>query len=141
VLTDHSQRQEKAMLCMTTYPQEYVDSCRTRAEVAAAAFQQLDANSELEPIWFNNLVIVLDACFVHRARAQELKDGNPVNEVRLLAASLLTNGGRLLADKQIRLDPERSVLGLHVGDEIALTAADFDRLAKAYFAEIEVKFG
>jgi hypothetical protein len=129
------------MLCMTTYPQEYVDSCRSRVEAAAAAFPQLNVDSELESTWFNNLVIVLEACFVHRARAQELKDGNPVNEVRLLAASLLTNGGRLLADKQIRLDPDRSVLGLHVGDEIALTASDFDRLAKAYFAEIEVRFG
>jgi hypothetical protein len=129
------------MLCMTTYPQEYVDSCRARVETAAAAFPQLDADADREPIWFNNLVIVLEACFVHRARAQELKDGNPVNEVRLLAASLLTNGGRLLADKQIRLDPDRSVLGLRVGDPIALTASDFDRLAKAYLAEIEIKFG
>jgi hypothetical protein len=129
------------MLCMTTYPQDYLNSCRARAEAASAAFQQLNADSDLEAIWFNNLVIVLEASFVHRARAQELKDGNPVNEVRLLAASLLTNGGRLLADKQIRLDPDRSVLGLRAGDEIALTAADFDRLAKAYFAEIEIKFG
>jgi hypothetical protein len=129
------------MLCMTTYPQEYVESCRVRVETAAAAFPQLNADAEREPIWFNNLVIVLEACFVHRARAQELKDGNPVNEVRLLAASLLTNGGRLLADKQIRLDPDRSVLGLRVGDPIALTASDFDRLAKAYLAEIEIKFG
>jgi hypothetical protein len=129
------------MLCMTTYPQEYVDSCRSRVEAAAAVFPKLDVDSELESTWFNNLVIVLEACFVHRARAQELKDGNPVNEVRLLAASLLTNGGRLLADKQTRLEPERTVLGLQVGDEIALTASDFDRLAKAYFAEIEIKFG
>jgi hypothetical protein len=128
------------MLCVSSYPQDYVNSCRDRAEAAAAAFPQGMASSELESVYFNNLVIVLEACFVHRTRALELKDGNPANEVRLLAASLLTNRGLLLADKQVRLDPDRSVLGLHVGEAIALTASDFDRLAKAYFAEIEAKY-
>jgi hypothetical protein len=52
----------------------------------------------------------------------------------------MSNGGRLAADKQIRLNPENSVLGYAVGDEIQVREEDFLRLAKAFFAEIESKF-
>ncbi|MDT4923931.1 MAG: hypothetical protein QOG01_1644 [Pseudonocardiales bacterium] len=38
------------------------------------------------------------------------------------------------------LDPDTSVLGYRVGDEIALTEDDFLRLAKGFFAEIDTKF-
>jgi hypothetical protein len=34
----------------------------------------------------------------------------------------------------------KSVLGLAIGDEIKLTEADFARLFRTYFAEIEAKF-
>jgi hypothetical protein len=37
----------------------------------------------------------------------------------------------------LKLPPEKSVLGLQVGEEVKLTEADFVRLADAFFAELE----
>jgi hypothetical protein len=48
----------------------------------------------------------------------ELKDGNPLNEVRVLCNSITTNKGKLCSDKTIKLDPAKSILGFKVGDEI-----------------------
>jgi hypothetical protein len=86
------------------------------------------------------MVLALDEYFVHRLRGQEGKDGNPANEVRLLAASIIENDGRLVADKQIKLPPESSVLGLAAGDEIWIDADAFRRLADGFFAEVEQRF-
>jgi hypothetical protein len=85
-------------------------------------------------------VIVLEGCFVHRLRGVEGKDGNPLNEVRVLATSILEHDGVLTVEKSIKWKPEASVLGLAPGDKVALTEADFTKLAKAYFAEIDAKF-
>ena len=80
--------------------------------MAAAAFEAFEA------LFFNNLTLVLDRYFVHRLAGAnyEGKDGNPLNEVRIVCDSLLNNNGILRADKQIKLTPERSVVKLHVGD-------------------------
>jgi hypothetical protein len=72
--------------------------------------------------------------------AIEKKDGNPLNEVRVLSASMTGNGGRMGADTTIRLDPARSFLGYRVGDEIAVRDEDFGLLARAFFADLEGKF-
>lgn len=77
---------------------------------------------------------------VHRTRALEKKDGNPLNEVRVIGNSLVQNQGVLAADNTIKLDPSKSVLGLHVEDEIRMNAADFQCLIDAFFDEIEAKF-
>ncbi|ORM31886.1 hypothetical protein [Williamsia sp. 1135] len=84
---------------------------------------------------------MLDVFFTHRTRGVEGKNGNPINEVRVLTQSLLENDGRLGVDNTIKLKPETSVLGLRVGDEIKLTAPDFTRLADAYFDEMDARFG
>jgi hypothetical protein len=89
--------------------------------------------------------------FVHRSRTLELKDGNPLNEVRMLANAMMYNNsimsagaGHLFADglvvKTIKYDPAKSVLKYRIGDEIKLTEADFILLSAAFFAEIERKF-
>ena len=73
-------------------------------------------------------------------RKVEGKDGNPLNEVRMLCSSLLTNDGVLAADKTIKYTPETSVLKLRVGDEIRLDDAQFHRLLEAFLAGIEKRF-
>jgi len=84
--------------------------------------------------------VVLDRCFVHRLRGVECKDGNPLNEVRMLCDSVIENKGVLRADKTIKYEPETSVSKLAVGDSIALDQATFTALCDAFFAEIQRKF-
>jgi hypothetical protein len=144
------------MLCVNAYPREYVEKCRASIDRQVAAFQELldaaagpdgtvtqefaAARAQFEPVFFNSLVHVLDGCFTHRSRTIEGKDGNAMNEVRLLCASLLTDDGKLVADKQIKLKADKSVLGYAVGDTVRLTQDDFMRLAKAFFDAIETTF-
>ncbi len=132
------------MLAVKTYARDYIDDCRAAMEAQLAAYEQLSvppkARASFEPLFCNNLTFVLDQYFVHRTRAIEGKDGNPLNEVRMLCTSLLTNHAVLVADKTIKYEPESSVLKLAVGDEIALDRAQFRRLFEAYFAELEARF-
>jgi hypothetical protein len=144
------------MLSVDHYPQTYVDACRARVDTQISAYQDLIAAAKdldrtdetrlgtaiatFEPLFFNNMVLVLDDSFLHRSRNMEGKDGNPLNEVRVLCNSLLNNGGVMAADKQIKLDPATSILKHHAGNEITLSEADFVLLAKAFFAEIESKY-
>ncbi len=148
------------MLAMTNYGREYIDNARASIDAQVAAYRaQAAAGAKacagaaaadreayeraaaaFEPVYFNSLVHVLDDYFVHRQRSLEGKDGNALNEVRVVCASLVGNGGRLAADKQIRLKPQTSVLGYAVGDEIRITEPDFVALAAAFFAQIEEKF-
>jgi hypothetical protein len=68
------------------------------------------------------------------------KDGNAVNEVEMLCDSLMNNNGILRASNVIKLIPDQSVVKLHIGHPIRLTAEQFERLSAAFFAEIEGKF-
>jgi hypothetical protein len=135
------------MLCITGYTQQYIDECRASVNAQLAAYKNLAvagnsaANAAFEPVFLNTLVLTLDYMFVHRSRTMEKKDGNALNEVRLLCDFILNNGSRVSADTSIRLNPAKSVLQYQAGDEIRLTEADFVRLAAAFFAEIENKFG
>ncbi len=88
--------------------------------------------------------------FVHRLTGVEGKDGNPLNEVRVLCNSILLNRGKLQVDRLpgwpnsagsgIKLPPERSLLKLKVGDDVKVTEAEFVRLSKSFFAELEKKY-
>ena len=90
--------------------------------------------------------------FVHRFSGIEGRDGNPLNEVRILCNSILLNKGKLQVDKSTssrggRTPPSpdsichrKGLLKLQVGDEVRLTEADFVRLSKGFFAEIEKKY-
>ena len=143
------------MLCVNSYPKAYVDDCRARVDGQLSTYRALlkaahkgadddaplaTATARFEPPFFGHLVIALDAYFMHRSRTLEQKDGNAMNEVRMLAASLIQHAGVLTADKTIKYDPAKSVLKLKIGEPIALAEADFARLAKAYFAAIAATF-
>src|SRR5438445_2414580 len=137
------------MLGMKTYSPEFIADCRSRVESSVSAYHQLAAAvrkhpedeslatalAAIETAFFNNLLLTLDYSFVHRLAMVEGKDGNPLNEVRILCNSVLLNHGVLarsypyphnsaLGDKSIKLSPESSVLKHDLGDEIELTEAD-----------------
>lgn len=138
------------MLGRNAYTQEELDQARSAVGRQVAAYRKLVKATDdpaaaaalvpFEPLFFNNLTLVLDRYFVHRVRAVSGKDTNPVTEVELLADSLLSNGAVLRANKVIKWIPERSVTKLAEGDPIALTEAQFGRLATAYLAEIQTRF-
>jgi len=131
------------MLGVRNYGQDYINNCRARIGMDVAAFARLadvPAKADFEPLFFNNLLVVLDACFVHRLRTVEGKDSNPLNEVRILCTSILNNGGTVAPDSTIKYVPAKSVLGLQIGDLISLSSDQFVALNSAFFAELERKF-
>ena len=132
------------MLGQRNYTQDYIDACRSKVESDIAAYRQLVAagceTEAFEATFFNNMVLVLDHLFVHRLRTVEGKDGNPLNEVRVMCDSMLQNGSTMSADRSIKLLPAKSVLKVQFGETIKLTEADFLRIYTAFFAEIERKY-
>jgi len=141
------------MLGMKTYAQDDIDACRARVDADLCAYRRQVGKApskEFEARFFNDQVLLLDHMFVHRLTGIEGKDGNPLNEVRVLCNSILLNQGKLQVDKlrgwpnsggaSIKLPPEKSVLKLRVGDEVKLSEADFVRLSKAFFAAIEKEY-
>jgi hypothetical protein len=141
------------MLGRNSYTQEELDNAKASVAEQLAAYARLakavDAMSDpqakealeaFEPLLFNNMTLVLDRLFVHRVRNVSGKDGNPLNEVELMAESLMNNDGVFRGNNVIKLDPQKTVVKLPIGERIALRADQFDRLAKAFFAEIEARF-
>ena len=142
------------MLGMKTYDRDYVNSCRAMIEANIVAYdttaEKIAADIDFETSFFNNLVLSLDYMFVHRLSGIEGKDGNPLNEVRVLCNSILYNSGKLQVEKLpgwpnsavsgLKLPPERSVLGLKPGQTIQLKRDDFIRLAAAFFEELKKKY-
>ncbi len=144
------------MLGRKNYTQEEIDHGKAALDQQLAAYERLarvvagattdtmvnSALESFEALFFNNMTLVLDRCFVHRLPGADYegKDGNPLNEVRLLCDSLMNNDGILRGDKQIELTPDRSVLTLRVGDPIRITRAEFERHSGAFFAELERRF-
>jgi hypothetical protein len=136
------------------YTQEELDHATTAVEQQLAAYKQLvdaidgaapDPNvraalEAFEPLFLNNMTLVLDRYFVHRLRKVTGKDGNPLNEVELLADSVMNNEGVLRGNNVIKLIPDQSVVQLEIGDPIRLSADQFDRLSEAFFSELEARF-
>ena len=142
------------MLGRKDYTQEELDQATRTVKQQLAAYKKLvkalngagedpevaAALEAIEPLLFNNMTLVLDRYFVHRLRMTTGKDGNPINEVELLADSLMNNRGQLRGNTVIKYEPEESVLKLEPGDLIRIDAAQFERLSKAFLAELEAKF-
>jgi hypothetical protein len=142
------------MLGRKDYTQEELDHAKSAVEQQLAAYKELlkaldgagenpkvkSALEDFEPLLFNNMTLVLDRYFVHRLRVATGKDGTPLNEVELVSDSLMNNGGELRGNNVIKYVPDDSVLKLEVGERIRLNAAQFERLTKAFFAELDAKF-
>ncbi len=144
------------MLGVSSYSQDYVDTCRARVASQVAAYDRLiaaaragstdgatgldDAIDAFEPAFYTTMVLTLDNCFCHRLRGKEGKDGNPLNEVRVLCSSMLHNESVFTPDKGIKLRPDASILGHDAGDAVSVRGADFARLSDAFFAELELRF-
>ncbi len=134
------------MLAVSKYDRPFVDDCRARMDAQLAAYDALVAGAPkkavavFEPQFCNHLVLVIDDYFLHRTRTIEGKDGNPLNEVRMLCTSILHHDNVFSPDKTIKYKAESSVLKLEFGDEIHLDRAAFESLFRAYFEELERKF-
>jgi hypothetical protein len=141
------------MLGRKDYTQEELDNATGAVKQQLAAYKKLvkavDGTSDpkaaaaleaFEPLFFNNMTLVLDRYFVHRVRMVTGKDINPLNEVELISDSVMNNDAVLQGNNVIKLVPDQSVLKLDSGDRIRLSAAQFESLSKAFLAEIESKF-
>jgi hypothetical protein len=142
------------MLGREDYTQEEFDQARSAMSQTLEAYTRLaeavgaadadpglaSALEALEPLLFNNLTLALDRHFVHRLRMVTGKDGNRLNEVELVADSLMNNGGNLRVNNVIRCRRGEAVLELEAGEPIRISAGEFDRLSAAFLGEIEAKF-
>lgn len=107
---------------------------------AVVRHSEAKAREEAEVQVFNQMVVALEGWFVHRLRGVEGKDGNPMNEVRLLALGVTENGSYFPSDHSINWRPEASITGYRAGDRIRLSEAMFSRMAVAYLDAIAARF-
>jgi hypothetical protein len=142
------------MLGRKDYTQAEYDQARAAVAQQIAVFKKvagfvgkagsdkkaLSTFDEFEAVYFNNMAIVLDRYFIHRIRPVTGKDGNPINELELIADSLMSNAGTFRGNNVIKYVPESSVLRLEAGDTIKLSLDDFERLADAFFDELKRRF-
>ncbi len=125
------------MLAVSRYAPEYVERCRNTFHATIAACGKGLSSTKGEPLVTCQLIVALEGWFAQRTRGMEGKDGNPMNEVRLLASSITHHGGVLTIEKGLRLSADSSVLGLAPGDVIAPSLHDLAHLVDAFLDAIE----
>ena len=128
------------MLGRNSYAQSNIDRCRGKAAAQIAAFKAIGPQLGLEQLFLEALVLELDQFFVHRLRMMEGKDGNPLNEVRMLCNAIMLGDGVLGVDNTIKYKADKSVLGIAIGGPVRLDVKGFEALAAAFFSEIEMKY-
>jgi hypothetical protein len=124
------------MLPRTGFDRHYVAACRESVGAAVEELRRVDAGSAA----WNQLAVALEHWFAQRIPKVEGRDGNPLNEVRAIADSVIEHGAVMTVPKGIRLQSETSVLGFEPGEEISLDGDAFERLFDAFLAEIEEKY-
>ncbi len=136
------------MLMRSDYPTKYVQAVRAMVAANVASYRALglaDGN-DFERGYVHQLLLALDSYFTHRGRAMEGKDGNPLNEVRMITDSLQGNDGHgpiiplLAGNSTIKYKAANSVLGLEIDEPIDLTISDYEKLAVTFLDELERKF-
>jgi hypothetical protein len=136
------------MLMRGDYPTTYVDAVRAMVAANVASYTELclPEGNDFERGYVHQLLLALDSYFTHRGRGQEGKDGNPLNEMRMITDSLQGNDAHgpivplLAANSTIKYKPENTVLGLEIGDPLDLSVAEYEKLAVAFLDELEKKF-
>ena len=128
------------MLGRSSYPIAYIEAVSARVERVLKAFDKARPAEPFASEALLDVILGLEMAFVHRLRGQEGKDGNPLNEVRMIVASVLESGGVMTADKTIKWSFEKSVTGLRIGDEIALDRKTVGKLVDAFFEELAKKY-
>ena len=124
------------MLVRTGYDRHYVAACRESVGATVEELRRVGAGSAA----WNQLLPALDRWFELRNPKVEGRDGNPLNEVRVLATSITEHGSVVVIPRGIKLAPDTSVLGFEEGEEISLDGDAFERLFDAFLAEVEAKF-
>jgi hypothetical protein len=124
------------MLPRTGYDRHYVATCRESVGAAVEELRRVGAGS----VAWNQLVVALEHWFTQRIPKVEGRDGNPLNEVRVIADSVIEHGAVMTVPKGIKLRAEASVLGFEEGEEISLDGDAFERLFDAFLAEVEAKY-
>lgn len=131
------------MLAVNHYSPHYIQECNKRVtrllekyKEASLTVTDLKALAAFERELYNCMIILLDAMFINRVQSKTHEETS-LQEVRELTASLLNNEDILL--RKIR-DSRTKVLGLQTGATIHLSEAQFLRLTKSYFAEIQNQF-
>lgn len=124
------------MLPRTGYDLHYVAGCRESVGAAVEELRRVGAGSAA----WNQLVVALEHWFAQRIPKIEGRDGNPLNEVRAIADSVIEHGAVMTVQRGIKLRPEASVLGFEEGEEISLDGDAFERLFDAFLAEVEAKY-
>jgi hypothetical protein len=130
---DHSRSEVDKQLAVYTKLAKAIAS-KTADKKAQSALEDFEAP------FFNNMALALDRYFVHRVRTVTGKDGNPLNELELICDSLMNNDGVLRGNNVIKYVADQSVVKLEIGDQIRLTADEFERLSAACFEDLERKF-
>jgi hypothetical protein len=135
------------MLGRKNYEQDEIDRARAAVERQLIAYRKLagavsdpSALEDFDEPFFATLMLALDRPFVHRLRTATGKDTNALNEVELIVDALINNVGVFRGASVIKYVPEQSVVGLRPGDRVSLTADQFERLADAFFTELDRKF-
>jgi hypothetical protein len=152
-----STKSHKAVLAegvrMKVYDANYVASCRDAIERNLQLYDSQVGSrpdADFEASFFNTQIMLLDYMFVHRLSGIEGKDGNPLNEVRVLCNSLLFNRGKLQIDKLpgwpnsavsgLKLPADRSILGLTPGQQVQISRDEFIRLSQEFFRELQKRY-
>lgn len=98
------------------------------------------APAALAPSYLAALVVVVEYAFVDRTPDLEGADGNPLNDVRAIADSVIRADGVMTVSPALARRPETSVLGLAAGDPIARSEADCPHFADAFFTQLEATY-
>jgi len=115
------------MLGRANYPVAYIKAVNTRVDRVLKAFDKAKPAEPFASEALLDVIVGLEMAFVHRLRGQEGKDGNPLNEVRMLATSLLENEGVMTKDNTIKYDPAKSITGIALGEKIVLDRTQFGK--------------